>query len=143
SIALAGGAVLLGVGVVIGGALIAGGLHLNSAASPSASGLLPSAVSSSSMTPSSVVSGIPSPTAPTPTPAGTPWPANSAFSIFPAQPPAELPTITCSGSIGASDPVALVDLRPIAPAVSRPLVLRDYADLANPQTVCTFPNWAP
>jgi hypothetical protein len=133
SIALAVGAVVLGVGVVVGFAVIAGGLNL-SAASPSASGQLPSAVTSSSITPSH------SPTVVTPTPAGTPRPP-IAFSLLPAQPPTEIPRITCSGSIGASDPVALVELQPSDPAKAAPLVLRDYVDLANPRTACTFPGW--
>jgi hypothetical protein len=118
--------------VVVGVAVISGGLNPNTAASPTASGQVPSAVNSSSVTPSQA--------APTPTPSGTPRPVNSTLSILRAQPPAEIPSITCNGSIGASDPVAIVELRPSVPAAAAPLVLRDYADLDNPRTVCTFPG---
>jgi hypothetical protein len=133
SIALAVGAVLLGVGVVIGIAVISGGLKLTGTAGPSASGQLPSAASSSSTRPSQA--------APTSTPSGTPRPVNSTLSILRAQPPAEIPSITCSGSIGASDPVAIVELRPNDPSAAAPEVLRDYADLAHPRTACTSPSW--
>jgi hypothetical protein len=47
-------------------------------------------------------------------------------------PPVDTPTITCSGAIGSSDPVALVLLH------SGTIVLRDYADAANPRSVCIF-----
>jgi hypothetical protein len=135
SIALAVGAVLLGVAVVIGVAVIAGGLNLNGTAGSSASGQLQSAVNSAGMTPSRAA-----PT-PTPTPSGTPQPVNSTLSILRAQPPAEIPSITCSGSIGSSDPVALVELRPNDPSAAAPEVLRDYVDLAHPRTACTSPSW--
>jgi hypothetical protein len=49
--------------------------------------------------------------------------------------------ITCDGSIGDSDPVAIVQLRGSDPN-NEPLVLRDYADVANPRTVCTFGSGA-
>jgi hypothetical protein len=139
SIGLAVGAVLLGVAVVIGGAFIGGGLIGN--AGPSASGQPSSTASSSSLTPSP--SSEPSSTAPAPTPTGSPRPLNSAFAIFPAQPPTDMPSITCTGPIGATDPVALVYLRPTDPAAPNPVVLRDYADVHNPRTVCTFPNSDP
>lgn len=40
--------------------------------------------------------------------------------------------ITCSGSIGPADPVAIVQLH------GGEVVLRDYADLAHPNSVCHF-----
>jgi hypothetical protein len=140
SIALGAGAVLLGLAVVVGGALVAGGLGLVGTPGASASGQ-PSVVGSSSIAPSSAASSSPSTTAASPTPAATPRAVNAAFSIFPATLPTDLPQITCSGSIGASDPVALVGLRPTDPTVQQPEVLRDYADLANPRTVCTFDSF--
>jgi hypothetical protein len=44
--------------------------------------------------------------------------------------------ITCSGGIGSSDPVAVVQLH--AAAGTGELVLRDYADPSNPRTSCQF-----
>ena len=42
--------------------------------------------------------------------------------------------IECSGSIGQSDPVALVSLK----GSDRETALRDYADVSRPRTACTF-----
>src|SRR2546427_5563307 len=44
--------------------------------------------------------------------------------------------ITCSGSIGAVDPVAMVQLH--SAADTGELVLRDYVDPRNPRTACQF-----
>ena len=56
------------------------------------------------------------------------------FDLLPAQqPPGFVSKIVCSGSIGTSDPVALVQMHG---AVGQ--ALRDYADPASPRTVCTF-----
>ena len=45
--------------------------------------------------------------------------------------------ISCSGQIGASDPVAIV----AAEVGSRvEYIMRDYAEVTNPRTVCTFPD---
>ncbi len=44
--------------------------------------------------------------------------------------------ITCSGSIGPSDPVAVVQLH--AAADTGDLALRDYADPSSPRTACQF-----
>jgi len=44
--------------------------------------------------------------------------------------------ITCSGSIGSSDPVAVVQLH--AAAGTSEYVLRDYADPSNARTACQF-----
>lgn len=41
--------------------------------------------------------------------------------------------LTCNGAIGVADSVAIVQLH------TGSTVLRDYADVANPRTVCTFP----
>ncbi|HEX5578266.1 MAG TPA: hypothetical protein VFY43_01220 [Candidatus Limnocylindria bacterium] len=55
------------------------------------------------------------------------------FSILPANaPPDHTPTISCSGDIGATDPVAVVELK------GAQIVMRDYRDAANPRTVCQF-----
>ncbi|HVS05123.1 MAG TPA: hypothetical protein VHK65_03035 [Candidatus Dormibacteraeota bacterium] len=50
----------------------------------------------------------------------------------PAQPPAVGLGITCSRSIGVSDSVAIVQLH------GGTTVLRDYADIAQPVTACSF-----
>jgi len=64
--------------------------------------------------------------------------ASDSFTILPGQKPGDaVVDITCDGAIGANDPVALVQLHSDIPNAG-PLVLRDYADLANPRTVCTF-----
>jgi hypothetical protein len=74
--------------------------------------------------------------APSTAPAAPPPPTSSSavFDLLPAQQPAGFVSkIACSGSIGTSDPVALVQLHG---AVGQ--ALRDYADPASPRTVCTF-----
>jgi hypothetical protein len=68
--------------------------------------------------------------------------AQGPFSILPGAKPAEFnPTVSCTGSIGATDPVALVQMHATVP-FSGPVVLRDYADPSKPRTVCTFGNTA-
>jgi hypothetical protein len=86
-----------------------------------------SATSTSSMAPSMAPSAPPPPIS-----------SSGLFDLLPARQPAGFVSkIACSGSIGGSDPVALVQLHGAAgPATER--VLRDYADPANPRTVCTF-----
>jgi hypothetical protein len=49
-------------------------------------------------------------------------------------PTSNLPQISCSGSIGPTDPVAIVLLH------SGAVVLRDYFDLTHPRSVCQFPG---
>jgi len=44
--------------------------------------------------------------------------------------------ITCSGAIGAADPVAVVQLH--SAADTGELVMRDYVDPRNPRTACQF-----
>jgi len=58
--------------------------------------------------------------------------------VLPAPAPTDFVSqITCSGSIGASDPVAVVQL--LAAVVGTgDVVLRDYADPRSPRTVCSF-----
>jgi hypothetical protein len=56
------------------------------------------------------------------------------------QPAAFSPDITCSGSIGSSDPVAVVKLHDATVQTLPEVVLRDYADPANPRTACRFPS---
>jgi hypothetical protein len=55
-----------------------------------------------------------------------------------AVPPAYESKTNCTGDIGPSDPVALVHLKARRADELGPLVLRDYADLAKPRTVCTI-----
>lgn len=63
---------------------------------------------------------------------------NTLKLLLASSPPPEatsiLSTITCSGQIGASDPVAFVVLHTVGG------VLRDYADPAHPRTVCQLPG---
>lgn len=59
--------------------------------------------------------------------------SSASFALLPSQQPADFVSqITCSGSIGASDPVAIVQLH------SGDVVLRDYANPLSPQSVCHF-----
>src|SRR5439155_9403288 len=85
----------------------------------------PSATFTSSVAPS---------TAPTAPPPHTPTSSSATFDLLPVQQPAGFVSkIACSGSIGTSDPVALVRMHGADGEV-----LRDYADPASPRTVCTF-----
>ncbi len=86
--------------------------------------------------PSTTPNSIPSPAE---TPIGTPITSTGApFNLLPAeQPPDFVSQITCSGTIGASDPVAIVRLHAAVEGTGD-IVLRDYADAANPRTVCNF-----
>lgn len=61
--------------------------------------------------------------------------ATDSFAILPAPAGIRIGSIACSGAIGASDPVAIVELYGAADGVS---VLRDYADVSHPRTVCTL-----
>lgn len=100
----------------------------------------PSTSASASSGPSSPASAAPSATsAPTVSPISTPITSTSAtFNLLPTSKPADFVSpVTCSGAIGASDPVALVELIGTASAAGD-WVLRDYADSSKPRTVCTF-----
>ena len=102
----------------------------------------PSSSSSGSLGPaaSTAATASPSTTEPEQTaePTAIPTPAlptssGDGFNLFPvAAPRGYRLTMSCSGDIGSSDPVAAVYLRGSADR----LVLRDYADPANPRTVC-------
>ena len=101
--------------------------------SPSAASNVPTAISSS----------------PTPTPLNSPTPAGSPaaspassistpFSVLPRKQPAGFVSkITCTGTIGATDPVAVVTLHG---STGGDTVLRDYANSTNPRTACVFKN---
>ncbi|HKV87356.1 MAG TPA: hypothetical protein VJT78_05105 [Candidatus Dormibacteraeota bacterium] len=68
-----------------------------------------------------------------PTPALTP---SASFDLLPVRPgdgPGDTSVITCKGSIGLNDPVAVVQLH-----AGAAIVLRDYADVNHPRSVCTF-----
>ena len=115
--------------------------------SPGASG--PSPLESTALSPSAT----PSPTlaVPTATPTEAPTapppsldPAvHGSFEVLPTAPLAGFDaSIVCDGEIGRDDPVAIVWLE--KPNGDRgDLVLRNYADVANPRTVCTFPRNGP
>ena len=77
---------------------------------------------------------------PTPIPTPTPIAATSAtFSLLPADPPPDfVNTITCDWDIGPTDSVAIVRMASSDPLVPARPVLRSYADLAAPRTVCAF-----
>jgi hypothetical protein len=90
---------------------------------------------SASATPTEAAS-TPQPT-PIPT-AAPPTSSNALFSLLPAAaPPGHRQQISCSGDIGPSDPVAIVELKGNGRDVV-PRVMRNYADPANPRTVCDF-----
>ncbi len=76
------------------------------------------------------------PVSPMPTAEPTRTPVFDLLAADP--PPGFVSTITCEGSIGELDPVALVRLRASADGVQPDPVLRDYADVAAPRTACTF-----
>lgn len=70
---------------------------------------------------------------PSPSPVPSPPAGNLGF-LLPASPPdvssaPRLGSISCSGSIGSGDPLAVVELGSGG-------ALRDYADVAHPRTVC-------
>src|SRR5579859_3447214 len=114
--------------------------------------LLATACGSSAPTPSP---GVPSAsrssstslTTPTPTESPTggarpelPVSSNATFNLLPVpQPTHFVSQITCSGSIGVSDPVAIVQLH-AAVAYTGKYVLRDYANPLNPRTACQLPG---
>jgi hypothetical protein len=97
------------------------------------------AIASESSTPSATASATPTSsvapsTAPTAPPPPPPTSSSALFDLLPAQQPAGFQSmISCSGSIGTSDPVALVRMHGADGEV-----LRDYADPASPRTICTF-----
>jgi hypothetical protein len=71
----------------------------------------------------------------------TPFSTNFKFDILSgdvsvASAPRTASWIACSGSIGSSDPVAVVQLH--ASAGTGDLALRDYADASSPRTACQF-----
>jgi hypothetical protein len=76
------------------------------------------------------------PAKPTPGPATTGGPILDLLAADP--PPRFVSPITCEGSIGDLDPVAIVRLRAPDDGVPPYPVLRDYADVAAPRTACTF-----
>ena len=82
----------------------------------------------------------PTPTAsPAATQASAPTSSSASFNLLPAQQPADFVSqITCSGSIGTSDPVAIVQLH--QDPYTGEVVLRDYADSGSPRTACSLGN---
>lgn len=101
------------------------------AASPSASG-----VESLAAAPSRTATPTLSATA---SPSTTPNPQDGdSFAILPAaRPDLDIAIdIVCTGNIGANDPVAIVQLVAAEPFTGD-IVMRDYADPANPRTACT------
>jgi hypothetical protein len=95
------------------------------------------AIASESATASATASATPTSSVAPSTAPSAPPPATSStglFDLLPAQQPAGFESkIACSGSIGTSDPVALVRMHGADGEV-----MRDYADPASPRTVCTF-----
>jgi hypothetical protein len=109
------------------------------AAGAAPSSLVPSATPSPTVAPSDPP---PTPTvAPTPTPVPTPEPITSTdatFSLLAVDQPAGFEsTIVCAGDIGPSDPVAVVAMKTGEEFVTSQ-ELRDYADIDEPRTACTF-----
>lgn len=112
-------------------------------------GLAPSGADSSllaspSAAPSPGASGVsytlPPPASPvsTTSPTDTPPPPllGDPFTILGAPAQHITPGISCSGSIGAADPVAVVDLPTAGGDFQQ--VLRDYADVSKPRTACAL-----
>lgn len=113
--------------------------------------LILAACSESTASPTVVPSGSPTatgtaaaspvatPTAAPPSSEPTPTPRSLGFTLLAATAPAGYTEqIRCSGRIGSTDSVAIVELRKQSPSDPDQLVLRDYADPAHPRTVCTF-----
>ena len=96
---------------------------------------------SASIPASSSVAASTSPQVPSPTalPTGIPGPRSDSFPVLPgSEPPGTgLNAVTCTGPIGAQDPVAVVQLHG-TPEKPGDFVLRDYADVAHPTTVCNL-----
>ena len=106
----------------------------------------PSASTVESVTPTPGATGSASPTslpatpAPTPSPISVAMSSSASFSLLPTAQPADFVShISCNGSIGPSDPVALVYLHGTGPGVA----LRDYADPGSPRTACTVGDSPP
>jgi hypothetical protein len=73
-----------------------------------------------------------------------PTSSSNVFALLPAPVPADFVSqITCNGSIGASDAVAIVQLVSAVEGEEGEVVLRDYADPLNPRTACTFGSNGP
>ncbi|MEP6680709.1 MAG: hypothetical protein ABJB65_04450, partial [Chloroflexota bacterium] len=122
---------------VLAGAQLAGVIERQIGTGPSPSAPV---VPSGSTEPSPSAAPTPTPLAsPTATPTARPATSSSAtFNVLPAQQPTGFVSpITCNEPIGASDPVAIVQLH-AAVAYSGDVVLRDYADPSSPRTPCTF-----
>ena len=106
----------------------------------------PSASTVESVTPTPSATGSASPTslpatpAPTPSPISVAMSSSASFSLLPTAQPADFVShISCNGSIGPSDPVALVELGGTVGVVA----LRDYADPGSPRTACTVGDSPP
>lgn len=110
-------------------------------ASPAPGPSQPSLVTASPVpvaaTPAIPPSPAPSTAAPTVPATLGPGPSSSASTFLSAaEPRTDLDLgISCDGPIGEGDIVAIVDLDPTD---EERLSLRDYADIANPRTVCTM-----
>ena len=65
-------------------------------------------------------------------------PVSDGFDVLPAQPPADFEGgVTCSGTIGASDPVAIVEMQGAGEGSGDTLLI-DYDDPDAPRTVCVL-----
>ena len=138
-IALPAGAVILGLGFIIALAAVGSGLSdRDPALTPShtpapTTGSEPPSAGPSAATATSEASVGP--------PATPPTSSSASFNLLPGQPPANFEgQITCAETIGPSDPVALAWLVAGDPSVPQSFVLRDYADIGQPRTACTFVN---
>jgi hypothetical protein len=100
-------------------------------------GAAPSSIATASPSAAATGAASTSPSSPAtgPSPSITSSPAAPVFAEVDA-PKGFVSKITCSGSIGATDPVAIV----VTDENSREIIMRDYADITNPRTVCAFPD---
>jgi hypothetical protein len=127
--ALAGTALLLAVTACTAGSPSATSSPAGASRSPTPAGSAAFITATPTVSPSAVPTSSP------------PASSTASFDLLPARQPADFTLkITCSGSIGASDPVAIVKLH-AAVEGSGDVVLRDYADPATPRTACSFSQY--
>ena len=95
----------------------------------------PSALPTELPSPEASSSAVPATVPPASGPPATPNPnIQGSFALLPSSPRADFDIhIECSGSIGQTDPVAIVGLKG-----ANGFTLRDYADVAHPRTACAF-----
>jgi hypothetical protein len=116
-------------------AMLLAGCSTAPPASPGTTSHAPSALESAPPSASVPASTATPSAAPTAQPPASPDPDLGSFEVLRAPARAGFAgRIVCTGSLGQSDPVALVNLK----GSGEQAVLRDYADVTHPRTACTF-----